>query len=590
MAKNGRKAEEHGNLGSKKPHMHTLQATATLRTILVSDADKMPHKTRTLESGEKVPTMVLPSAFQWSAQLPKLNEANASLGLPPISSSGLSNIQKASFSEFAPKARGDTFARCGLCDQYKQLRSACTPLSYAQEKWSKKLDEHLVGQRAHRDLYYGNRYISEAFPEKMLTIIHDKMDHSKTASPHYSHKTKATKCYMKMPIVVTGMIAHGHGDVRYAHYGLNIFPTDSNHTIGSIAKLLRDLEEESKNSSHKLFSEEETQFALTRALLDGSEVCLESLLPSSEGVIPAHPLPPILTLQLDNASGNNKNRWVFGFCSLLVYKGIFCEVYINFLIVGHTHEDIDALFGRWSSLLKTNNYPTLPKLMKSFMDCEKHPVILHLLEEVPDFKQYMEGYLGTGGDFLEGHSRSQQFKFHMHSDGWPLMEYKNLCTDKDWLPKHGNGIRLWGETDDGLPKVPRGDPPPLVPKPMNHLDEIKWGLNGFIAQWTGMADDEEFGEFKRKNGPIREYWKGVRTALDEPLEPLPDYCRVFGQLRGLLKTIRLIVYKWMVHCLKKMQRMHPLLDVDVIVHILHFALIVILSWATSSRCALLMMI
>ena len=130
----GKKPEEHGNLGSKKPRMHTLQATATLRTMIVSDADRMPHKTRTLESGEKVPAMVLPSAFLWSAQLPQINEANAALNLPPISSSGLSNIRQASFPEFAPKARVDTFAQCGLCDQYKQLRSTCTPLSYAQEK------------------------------------------------------------------------------------------------------------------------------------------------------------------------------------------------------------------------------------------------------------------------------------------------------------------------------------------------------------------------------------------------------------------------------------------------------------------------
>jgi len=49
-------------------------------------------------------------------------------------------------------------------------------------------------------------------PEKMVTIIHDKMDHSKTASPHFSHKNKATDSFMKLPIAVTGMIAHGHGD------------------------------------------------------------------------------------------------------------------------------------------------------------------------------------------------------------------------------------------------------------------------------------------------------------------------------------------------------------------------------------------
>jgi len=100
-----------------------------------------------------------------------------------------------------------------LCKKYKQLRSACTPLSYAQEKWLLVLDSHLASQRAHRELYYGNRHISESYPEKMLTIIHDKMDHSKTASPHFSHKTKATDSFMKMPVAVTGMIAHGHGDV-----------------------------------------------------------------------------------------------------------------------------------------------------------------------------------------------------------------------------------------------------------------------------------------------------------------------------------------------------------------------------------------
>ena len=46
----------------------------------------------------------------------------------------------------------------------------------------------------------------------------------------------------KLPISVTGMIAHGHGDICYAHYGLDIFSSDLNHIVGSIVKLLRDLE------------------------------------------------------------------------------------------------------------------------------------------------------------------------------------------------------------------------------------------------------------------------------------------------------------------------------------------------------------
>jgi hypothetical protein len=39
------------------------------------------------------------------------------------------------------------------------------------------------------------------------------MDHAKTTSPLFSHKTKADDALMKLPVVVTGMIANGHGHV-----------------------------------------------------------------------------------------------------------------------------------------------------------------------------------------------------------------------------------------------------------------------------------------------------------------------------------------------------------------------------------------
>ena len=68
--------------------------------------------------------------------------------------------------------------------------------------------------------------------------MHDKMDHAKTASPVFSHKTKHLDGFTKLPVSVTGMLAHGHGDVRYAHYGLDLYLHDANYTVGSIAKLL----------------------------------------------------------------------------------------------------------------------------------------------------------------------------------------------------------------------------------------------------------------------------------------------------------------------------------------------------------------
>jgi hypothetical protein len=186
---------------------------------------------------------------------------------------------------------------------------------------------------------------------------------------------------------------------------------------------------------------------------------------------------------MDNAAGDNKNRFVFCFWSLLVAKAIFREVYVNFMLVGHTHDDIDALFGRWSMSLKKDNFPTIPLLMKSFMEVESIPTIPHLIEEVPDFKGFIAGCIAQGDEALEGHTKAQQFKFYVDSTGCPVMKYKILCTDPDWLPKEGGGIKLWREDEEGRAMWPRGEPTSLSPQPMRNLDEISRGISGFMKYW-----------------------------------------------------------------------------------------------------------
>ncbi len=49
-------------------------------------------------------------------------------------------------------------------------------------------------------------------------------------------------------------------------------------------------------------------------------------------------LPPTLVLQLDNTSQENKNNRMFTFLASLLDAGIFKEIIVNFLPVGHTHE------------------------------------------------------------------------------------------------------------------------------------------------------------------------------------------------------------------------------------------------------------
>ena len=93
-------------------------------------------------------------------------------------------------------------------------------------------------------------------------------------------------------------------------------------------------------------------------------------------------LPPALYIQLDNTARENKNQYILSFLSYLVQMKIFSEVsfqtyssncvvhfdnefntsiqiHLSFLMVGHTHEDVDQVFSRISTYLRKNSVYTL---------------------------------------------------------------------------------------------------------------------------------------------------------------------------------------------------------------------------------------
>ena len=74
------------------------------------------------------------------------------------------------------------------------------------------------------------------------------------------------------------------------------------------------------------------------------------------------PFPEVLHLQLDNV-GTNKSKALFAYCSNLVHLGVFRKIKVNFLMVGHTHENIDQLFSRFSVRLRKYNALTMDQLM-----------------------------------------------------------------------------------------------------------------------------------------------------------------------------------------------------------------------------------
>jgi hypothetical protein len=60
----------------------------------------------------------------------------------------------------------------------------------------------------------------------------------------------------------------------------------------------------------------------------------------------------------------NKNIYMFTLCAALVGLEYFQEVQLCFLIVGHTHEDIDQRFSIISNTFKRTNIDSLKELLE----------------------------------------------------------------------------------------------------------------------------------------------------------------------------------------------------------------------------------
>jgi len=109
MAKVGKSTESYRNLDWRKSYKHIVQATTTLCLLFENNVDQMPHKSRTMESKEKVPSVCLQSSFFWSETLLEINKVNTQFNLQQILMSNLNNIWHTSSLNFAPKASIDTF-------------------------------------------------------------------------------------------------------------------------------------------------------------------------------------------------------------------------------------------------------------------------------------------------------------------------------------------------------------------------------------------------------------------------------------------------------------------------------------------------
>ena len=67
---------------------------------------------------------------------------------------------------------------------------------------------------------------------------------------------------------------------------------------------------------------------------------------------------------MDNYDRENKNQDMFTLYAVLVGLGYFAKVYLSFLLVGHTHEDIHQRFSVILRALKHQDIDSLQELLE----------------------------------------------------------------------------------------------------------------------------------------------------------------------------------------------------------------------------------
>ena len=110
-------------------------------------------------------------------------------------------------------------------------------------------------------------------------------------------------------------------------------------------------------------------------------------------------MPKHIFLQMDNC-GENKNKYMTGYLTLLNQSGNFDTIQINFLIVGHTHGPIDQYFSVLTNKLWDTYFVGSPMALQClFMECES-PSVSRQLHVHYDYKLWMEPYINKNQTYF----------------------------------------------------------------------------------------------------------------------------------------------------------------------------------------------
>lgn len=272
--------------------------------------ETMPHMSFTFPDGRTASVVFLPNGIYNSkieviAELRRLNIIPTEVSDYTIYHLWHDELGYAQIRDWAP------FCKCDICCKFKTGHVLI--VSEAKDDMSIMTSEKYLEMRIHRDAHLAdiNMYRSRlsvrqqlacAFSDSFLFMYIDGMDNQKTSLPHLGAMLKAKDidaAGIPLQTKLLGVLVPGRG----------------------------------------FFS-----FITLPTLYHGANLTWTALLHVLDLLKNGRTLPPVLLLQLDNCGRDNKNQLCFAILGLFVHLGMFEEIQMNFMPVGHTHNEIDQHF------------------------------------------------------------------------------------------------------------------------------------------------------------------------------------------------------------------------------------------------------
>ena len=231
---------------------------------------------------------------------------NTSRDFQPASYQTFSNIWCTVFPNVTIKKRMSVSHKCEQCLEIYKLEEKCTNVQELQKLQPIK-QYHRIQVMQQKLAYYSNRREAIDWPDDCMSIIEDGMDTNKTGCPSNADQKAASNIVTQH---IQGLKNHGRRKVVWRS-----FP----HI----------------NTGFNLAA-----YCLVEEIKFQMEHCIKHDLP----------FPHTLFYQSDGGCENTAFA-MFGLMEILVHYDVFERIEMNRIQVGHTHEDIDAMFGTiWTKI------------------------------------------------------------------------------------------------------------------------------------------------------------------------------------------------------------------------------------------------